>query len=118
MWSYILLGIIQGTFEWLPISSEGVTALTTHFLIKTFNPVDLALFLHLGTFFAVLIYFRKDWKEILTFKNPKLFRFLINWSKKIDFFKFALIFSIICLDRKSTRLNSSHTDISRMPSSA
>ena len=25
---------------------------------------------------------------------------------------------IICLDRKSTRLNSSHTDISRMPSSA
>ena len=25
---------------------------------------------------------------------------------------------IICKDRKSTRLNSSHTDISRMPSSA
>ena len=24
----------------------------------------------------------------------------------------------LCLDRKSTRLNSSHTDISRMPSSA
>ncbi len=77
MWSYILLGIIQGIFEWLPISSEGVTALATHFLIKSFNPVDLALFLHLGTFFAVLIYFRKDWKEILTFKNPKLLRFLI-----------------------------------------
>ena len=77
MWSYILLGIIQGIFEWLPISSEGATALTSHFLIKTFNPVDLALFLHLGTFFAVLIYFRKDWKEILTFKNPKLLRFLI-----------------------------------------
>ena len=25
---------------------------------------------------------------------------------------------ILCVDRKSTRLNSSHTDISRMPSSA
>ena len=33
---------------------------------------------------------------------------------------FILIFfvSIATLDRKSTRLNSSHTDISRMPSSA
>ena len=26
--------------------------------------------------------------------------------------------ALVCLDRKSTRLNSSHTDISRMPSSA
>ena len=26
--------------------------------------------------------------------------------------------AVICTDRKSTRLNSSHTDISRMPSSA
>ena len=29
-----------------------------------------------------------------------------------------LIFRLIIQDRKSTRLNSSHTDISRMPSSA
>ena len=29
-----------------------------------------------------------------------------------------LIGKLICSDRKSTRLNSSHTDISRMPSSA
>ena len=30
----------------------------------------------------------------------------------------VLILRFIALDRKSTRLNSSHTDISRMPSSA
>lgn len=74
---YILLGIIQGIFEWIPISSEGVVALASQFLIGDFRPVDLSLFLHLGTFFAVLVYFRKDWQEILMLKNLKLLKFLL-----------------------------------------
>ena len=73
---YIILGIVQGIFEWIPISSEGVVALLSKFLIEDFNPVDLALFLHLGTFLAVLIYFREDWKNILMFKDLKLLKFL------------------------------------------
>jgi len=77
MFDYILLGIIQGVFEWLPISSEGVVALASSFFIQDINPLELAIFLHLGTLLAVLIYFRKDWIEILTLKNTKLFRFLI-----------------------------------------
>ena len=77
MWAYIFLGIIQGLFEWIPISSEGIVALMSQFLTKTSNSVDLALFLHLGTLFAVLFYFRKEWKKVLTFKNIKLIRFLI-----------------------------------------
>lgn len=77
MWIYIILGILQGIFEWIPISSEGIVALVSQFLIKKANPIDVALFLHLGTFFAVLIYFRKDWKEILMLRNSKLLRFLI-----------------------------------------
>ena len=77
MWQYVLIGIMQGMFEWIPISSEGIVALTSHFLSLGFNPVDLALFLHLGTFFAALIYFRKDLIEVITFKNNKLLRFLI-----------------------------------------
>jgi len=77
MWDYAFLGILQGIFEWIPISSEGIVALTSQFLIEKINPVDVALFLHLGTLFAVLIYFRKDWIEILTFKDLKLLRFLI-----------------------------------------
>lgn len=76
MWLYIFLGTIQGIFEWLPISSQGIVALTSQFFIKDFNPIDLALFLHLGTFFAVLIYFRKEWKEVLLLRNKLLFRFL------------------------------------------
>lgn len=74
---YIFLGILQGIFEWIPISSEGIVALTSQYFLKEFHPIDLAIFLHLGTFFAAIIYFRKDWKEVLTLKNKDLFYFLI-----------------------------------------
>jgi len=77
MWNYAFLGILQGIFEWIPISSEGIVALVSDFLIEGINPIDVALFLHLGTLFAVLIYFRKDWIEVLTLKNLQLLKFLI-----------------------------------------
>jgi len=76
MKEYLLLGILQGIFEWLPISSEGIVALTSSFFLKTINPIDLALYLHLGTFFAVLVYFYKDWKKILLLEDKKTFKFL------------------------------------------
>jgi len=77
MWKYIILGIIQGIFEWIPISSEGIVAIFSQILNIRLNPVDVALFLHLGTLLAVLIYFRKDWKEVLMLKNKRLLNFLI-----------------------------------------
>lgn len=77
MGKYIIWGILQGILEWIPISSEGIVALTCQFLNQNINPVDVALFLHLGTLFAVLIYFRKDWKEVLILKDKKLLRFLV-----------------------------------------
>ena len=58
----IVLGIIQGIAEWLPISSEGLLILAK---VRFFGGGDVkelinyAMFLHLGTFFAALIYFRK-----------------------------------------------------------
>ena len=76
MENYFILGVLQGIFEWLPISSQGIVAIASLFLAKEFRPIDIALFLHLGTLFAVLIYFRKDWGEVLTLKDLKLFRFL------------------------------------------
>ena len=75
--TYIILGILQGVFEWLPISSEGVLVLISHFFLEDVNPIDLALFLHSGTFFAVLLYFRKDWKDIFLMRNKRLTYFLI-----------------------------------------
>jgi undecaprenyl-diphosphatase len=77
MWDYILLGALQGIFEWLPLSSEGIVSLFSHYLIKDFNSVDLALFLHLGTVFAVIIYFWKDWLKLALFKDKEFLRFFM-----------------------------------------
>ena len=73
----IFLGIAQGIFEWIPISSEGIVALFSEIFYKDLNPIDIALFLHFGTLLAVLFYFRKEWIEVVTLKNYSLLKFLI-----------------------------------------
>ena len=55
----IILGVVQGITEWLPISSSG------HLVVfqKIFGinpPVFFDILLHVGSLLAVLIYFRKD----------------------------------------------------------
>jgi len=79
MLEQIVLGTIQGIVEWLPVSSEGVLVLIrTNFfdieqgLEKTIREV---LFLHLGTFLAAFLYFRKDVFRV--WGNKKLFNFLL-----------------------------------------
>jgi len=62
--TYIILGILQGIFEWIP-----VVALAGQLSSIEFNVIDVALFAHMGTLFAALIYFRKDWLEILTLRD-------------------------------------------------
>ena len=61
----ILLGIIQGLTEFLPISSSGHLIL----IPSLFNLEDQGLamdaILHLGTLLAILIYFRKDMIRLL-----------------------------------------------------
>lgn len=60
----IILGIIQGIAEWLPVSSEGLIVLVkANFLSNDGNIESIirqALFLHFGTFLAALLYFRHD----------------------------------------------------------
>lgn len=68
MFEYILLGITQGIAEWLPISSEGMIVLIeTKFFGGGSLPslIELALFLHLGTLLAALVYFRRDIAHLL-----------------------------------------------------
>ena len=66
----ILMGIIQGLSEFLPISSSAHLVFTSN-LYKVFNNIEISyqhsgqevftdIMLHLGTLIAVLIYFRKD----------------------------------------------------------
>lgn len=94
MWDYIILGILQGFFEWVPISSEGIVALASQFFIDGVNPIDTALFLHLGTLLAVLVYFRKDWTKVLTLKDIDLFHF-IAIATAVSLFIGFIIYSLI-----------------------
>ncbi|MDP3989204.1 MAG: undecaprenyl-diphosphate phosphatase, partial [bacterium] len=68
MLEYIALGALQGVAEWLPISSEAVVILATTHLFPTLllsDAIRLALFLHLGTFLAALVYLRHDVRKLL-----------------------------------------------------
>jgi len=60
----IILGILQGVFEWLPVSSEGVFVLVNVHILQNGSSLETilqkVLFLHLGTALAVLVYFKKD----------------------------------------------------------
>jgi undecaprenyl-diphosphatase len=60
----IILGLIQGLSEWLPISSTAHLKIAEHFLGLAATPL-LNVTLHIGTLMVVVFYFRKDVKNIL-----------------------------------------------------
>ncbi len=57
----IILGIVQGTTEFLPISSSGHLVLLPHIFGRSVPDLTLVGILHLGTLTAILIYF---WREL------------------------------------------------------
>lgn len=56
----ILLGLLQGATEFLPISSSGHLVLAEYFLGLEDVGLSFDVALHLGTLLAILVYFRKD----------------------------------------------------------
>lgn len=82
----IIMGIIQGLSEFLPISSSGHLVIASN-LYKYFTGIEqsaetnqevfLDIMLHLGTLIAVCIFFRKEIQEIFTA--------LLNGIKTRDF---------------------------------
>ena len=60
----VVLGIIQGLTEWLPVSSTAHLKIAQHLMNLEVTPL-LDVTLHLGTLIVVIFYFRKDIKDIL-----------------------------------------------------
>lgn len=75
----IILAVVQGVTEFLPISSSGHMALISN-LISEPN-LFFMVAMHVASLLAVLIYFRKDIWKLLHFKEEK------NWH----FYKIVLI---------------------------
>jgi undecaprenyl-diphosphatase len=72
----ILLGIIQGLTEFLPISSSGHLVIFQNLLGFTEPELLFDSALHLGTLVAVCLYFRADLKQMI----KESWGFLNRWS--------------------------------------
>jgi len=82
----MMLGIIQGLLEWLPVSSsgQGFLLLLNYFNLDAQKAFSIATILHFGTVFAVIVKYRKDVSEILSDVGKRNFtplsKFLITAS--------------------------------------
>ncbi len=73
----IILAILQGLTEFLPISSSGHLVLAQHLLGVKKSGIDFEVFVHFGTMLSVLVIFRKDIIEILR----SFFTKILNFNK-------------------------------------
>jgi undecaprenyl-diphosphatase len=78
----MLLGLIQGLSEWLPISSTAHLRIAEHFLSFQATPL-FNVTLHIGTLAVVIFYFRYDVKGILTA--------LVHWDFRSEYGRFIPI---------------------------
>ncbi len=72
IFSGFILGVVQGITEFLPISSSGHLIIVRDVLgLAVQNSLLFDVLLHLATALAIIIYFRKDILEILSFKKSQ-----------------------------------------------
>jgi undecaprenyl-diphosphatase len=85
----IILSIVQGITEFLPISSSAHLILISKYFNFSNENLTLDVSLHLGSLLAIILYFRK---ELLDFvNNKKLFFKIILSSIPVMIFGFLLI---------------------------
>jgi undecaprenyl-diphosphatase len=77
----IILGIVQGLGEFLPISSTAHLVLVPYFTGWQDPGLSFDVALHLGTLVAVVGYFWKDWVEIL---KASLFKNRTDGTNRMD----------------------------------
>ncbi len=74
----VLLAVIQGLTEFLPVSSSGHLVLTQHFLGAQEGDIFFDIILHVGTLGSVMVVYRKEILRIYILG----FYFDITLSKK------------------------------------
>ncbi|MBQ7503863.1 MAG: undecaprenyl-diphosphate phosphatase [Ruminococcus sp.] len=80
----VILGIVQGLTEFLPVSSSGHLNIAEHLMGMSDGGVFLDVMLHIGTLAAVLIFYRKlIWRLIKAFflLIKDIFTGKFRWSK-------------------------------------
>lgn len=103
LYQAVLLAVIQGFTEFLPISSTAHLALFPWLLGWEDQGLTFDIALHAGTLLAILIYFFRDWLQIIAHgfgipwgsdpelkKNPNLLWLLAVASLPIGFFGYLL----------------------------
>jgi len=65
LYQAVILALVQGLTEFLPISSSGHLALAPWLLGWKDPGLTFDIALHLGTLVAIIIYFFKDWVQVL-----------------------------------------------------
>ena len=75
----VIVALIQGLVEWLPISSEGQAVLFVYSMgaVPSESLLTLVIWLHIGTTLAVIVRYPRDIVGLLTMKDKLLFRRLL-----------------------------------------
>lgn len=84
---YLILGVIQGLTEFLPVSSSTHLVLAEHWMGLNPSGVTTEIVLHVGTLLSVLLVYGKDlWRVLLS----------RNW-RYIGFLALATVVTVACL---------------------
>ena len=89
MYEVIFLSIVQGITEFLPISSSAHLILITKYFSFNNQSLTLDVSLHMGSLLAIVLYFKKDFLNLID--NKVLFIKIILSSIPVIFFGFLLI---------------------------
>ena len=89
MLEVFILSIIQGITEFLPVSSSSHLILISEYLNFQHQSISIDVSLHIGSFIAVITYFRKDIFNFI--KNKDLFFKIIISSIPVMFIGFLLV---------------------------
>ncbi len=84
----IILGLIQGLTEFLPVSSSGHLVMFSNFMNFEQSGIAFDVFVHIGTLFSVLIAFRKELTQMviapyaiwLQKRDDKALKEFLNWD--------------------------------------